>query len=297
MNQIAMESAVFDALYERRNLPERDPAPPSVRTVARPGAAISMENVSKSFAGRPVLRDLSFEIAPGEFVAIVGRSGCGKSTLLRLLAGLSVADAGEVWIDRRPVAGVVPEARMMFQDPRLLPWRRVIANIGIGQRGDWYYEALSALRSVGLDGREHDWPAVLSGGQRQRVALARALVPRPKVMLLDEPFAALDALTRLEMQQLIEAMWLRQRFTALLVTHDVREAIGLADRVILIDEGGIALELAVPNERPRTRSNARLAALEGKLLDRLLQRTGGDGKVSRFVLSPAQCGDGDKGSA
>lgn len=297
MNQIAMESAVFDALYERRNLPERDPAPPSVRTVARPGAAISMENVSKSFAGRPVLRDLSFEIAPGEFVAIVGRSGCGKSTLLRLLAGLSVADAGEVWIDRRPVAGVVPEARMMFQDPRLLPWRRVIANIGIGQRGDWYYEALSALRSVGLDGREHDWPAVLSGGQRQRVALARALVSRPKVMLLDEPFAALDALTRLEMQQLIEAMWLRQRFTALLVTHDVREAIGLADRVILIDEGGIALELAVPNERPRTRSNARLAALEGKLLDRLLQRTGGDGKVSRFVLSPAQCGDGDKGSA
>ena len=297
MNQIAMESAVFDALYERRNLPERDPAPPSVRTVARPGAAISMENVSKSFAGRPVLRDLSFEIAPGEFVAIVGRSGCGKSTLLRLLAGLSVADAGEVWIDRRPVAGVVPEARMMFQDPRLLPWRRVIANVGIGQRGDWYYEALSALRSVGLDGREHDWPAVLSGGQRQRVALARALVSRPKVMLLDEPFAALDALTRLEMQQLIEAMWLRQRFTALLVTHDVREAIGLADRVILIDEGGIALELAVPNERPRTRSNTRLAALEGKLLDRLLQRTGGDGKVSRFVLSPAQCGDGDKGSA
>ncbi len=294
MTQMAMESALFAALYERRNLRERDPAPPSARPAVRPGAAVSIVNLSKSFAGRPVLRDLSFEIAPGEFVAIVGRSGCGKSTLLRLLAGLNAADAGDIRVDRRPVTNVVGEARLMFQDPRLLPWRRVIANVGIGLGGNWYYEALTALRSVGLDGREHDWPAMLSGGQRQRVALARALVSRPKLMLLDEPFAALDALTRLEMQQLIEAMWLRQRFTALLVTHDVREAIGLADRVILIEQGGIALELAVPNERPRTRSNAKLAALETKLLDRLLECAGGDGKVSRFTSLPVQHPSDDK---
>jgi sulfonate transport system ATP-binding protein len=293
MTQMAMESALFDALYDRRHPPERDPAPSPVRPAARPGTPVSIVNLSKSFAGRPVLRNLSFEIAPGEFVAIVGRSGCGKSTLLRLLAGLNLADAGQIRINQRPVTGVVSEARLMFQDPRLLPWRRVIANVGIGQRGNWYYEALSALRSVGLDGREHDWPAILSGGQRQRVALARALVSRPKLMLLDEPFAALDALTRLEMQQLIEAMWLRQRFTALLVTHDVREAIGLADRVILLEKGGIAVELAVPNERPRTRGNAKLAALETKLLDRLLQCAGGDGKVSRFPPSAVQLGDDD----
>jgi sulfonate transport system ATP-binding protein len=293
MTQMTMESALFDALYDRRHPPERDPAPSRVRPAARAGAPVSIVNLSKSFAGRPVLRNLSFEIAPGEFVALVGRSGCGKSTLLRLLAGLNLADAGQIRINQRPVTGVVSEARLMFQDPRLLPWRRVIANVGIGQRGNWYYEALSALRSVGLDGREHDWPAILSGGQRQRVALARALVSRPKLMLLDEPFAALDALTRLEMQQLIEAMWLRQRFTAVLVTHDVREAIGLADRVILLEKGGIAVELAVPNERPRTRGNAKLAALETKLLDRLLQCAGGDGKVSRFPPSAVQLGDDD----
>jgi sulfonate transport system ATP-binding protein len=293
MTPMTMESALFDALYERRRPSETDPAPLPVRPSVRPGAAVGIVNLSKGFAGRAVLRDLSLEIAPGEFVAIVGRSGCGKSTLLRLLAGLDVADAGHIQVDRRPVTGVLGEARLMFQDPRLLPWRRVIANVGIGQRGNWYYQALSALRSVGLDGREHDWPAILSGGQRQRVALARALISRPKLMLLDEPFAALDALTRLEMQQLIEAMWLRQRFTTLLVTHDVREAIGLADRVILIENGGIALELDVPNERPRTRSNAKLALLETKLLDRLLQYAGGDGKVSRFTSSRVQHADHD----
>jgi sulfonate transport system ATP-binding protein len=218
------------------------------------------------------LRGLSLAIEEGEFVAIVGRSGCGKSTLLRLLAGLDQPSDGETMVGGEPVSGRVGEARLMFQDARLLPWRRVLDNVGIGLADDWRTKSYDALKSVGLDDRAGDWPAILSGGQRQRVALARALVSRPKLLLLDEPFGALDALTRLEMQSLVETVWLEQKFTAVLVTHDVAEAVALADRVILLDDGIVALDLPVTLDRPRRRCDANASALEAALLDRLTHR-------------------------
>src|SRR5689334_5242166 len=157
------------------------------------GVEIRLTGLGKSFGDKRVLRDLDLVIHPGEFVAVVGHSGCGKSTLLRLLAGLERPSEGTVTIEGRQVAGQVAAARIMFQDARLLPWRRVAQNVGIGRRGDWRGAALEALGHVGLAERADDWPAVLSGGQRQRVALARALISHPRLLLLDEPLGSLDA--------------------------------------------------------------------------------------------------------
>jgi sulfonate transport system ATP-binding protein len=157
----------------------------------------------------------------------------------------------------------------MFQDARLLPWKRVKDNITLGLRGA---DALGVLRQVGLADRALDWPARLSGGQRQRVALARALIHDPQLLLLDEPLGALDALTRIGMQGLIETLWRERRFTALLVTHDVQEAVALADRVVLIEDGRIALDLRIDLPRPRERGSAAFAALEARILDRVLRR-------------------------
>ena len=162
----------------------------------------------------------------------------------------------------------------MFQDARLLPWRRVAQNVGIGRRGDWRGAALEALGHVGLAERADDWPAVLSGGQRQRVALARALISHPRLLLLDEPLGSLDALTRLEMQQLLEEVWRDQGFTAVLVTHDVSEAAALADRIVLLDGGRISVIEAIPHARPRRRGDAALAEIEGRILARLMRREG-----------------------
>jgi sulfonate transport system ATP-binding protein len=268
MTQQILEAPLLEAFYRReRSLPE--PGTVAKRGIGR-GAAVRLTGLRKSFGNREVLRGVSLDIAEGQFVAIVGRSGCGKSTLLRLLAGLDPPTAGEITVAGEPVSGRVGAARLMFQDARLLPWRRVHRNVGIGVGDDWQTKAYDALNAVGLGDRAHDWPATLSGGQRQRVALARALVSRPKLLLLDEPFGALDALTRLEMQALVERMWLDQKFTAVLVTHDVAEAVALADRVILLEDGAVTLELQVPNGRPRPRGGVKLAALERKLLDRLL---------------------------
>jgi sulfonate transport system ATP-binding protein len=238
------------------------------------GVAVTARGLTRSFGRNTVLRGIDLEIRPGEFLTIVGHSGCGKSTLLRLLGGLDTPDAGQLAIDGRAPTGQVAEARIMFQDARLLPWRRVLANVGIGSRPGWRSAALTALRQVGLEDRAGDWPAVLSGGQRQRVALARALVSHPKLLLLDEPLGALDALTRLEMQALLERVWQRQGFTAVLVTHDVTEAVALADRIIVLDRGVIALDQPVPHPRPRRRSAAALAAIEETVLNHLLSRGG-----------------------
>ena len=190
---------------------------------------------------------------PGEFIAIIGRSGCGKSTLLRVIAGLEPATSGGIWINDQPVHHVHAETRMMFQDARLLPWNKVIDNVAIGLRKEDRHKAEAALDQVGLGARANEWPSVLSGGQKQRVALARALASQPKLLLLDEPLGALDALTRIEMQQLIESLWKQQPFTTVLITHDVEEAVVLADRVVLIEEGRIAMDRAVPFPRPRQR--------------------------------------------
>jgi len=234
------------------------------------GIPLALNGVVKRFGEREVLKGIDLRIPAGQFVAIVGRSGCGKSTLLRLLAGLDAPSEGELLAGSAPLEEAREGTRLMFQDARLLPWKRVIDNVGLGLSGDWRKQALEALEAVGLADRAREWPASLSGGQKQRVALARALIHRPRLLLLDEPLGALDALTRIEMQRLIENLWQHHGFTVLLVTHDVSEAVAVADRVILIEEGEIGLDLNVDLARPRSRGSARLAALEAEVLDRVL---------------------------
>jgi sulfonate transport system ATP-binding protein len=234
----------------------------------QPGAHLNLRGITKHYDGRTVLDAVHLKVTQGEFVAVVGRSGCGKSTLLRAIAGLEQPDGGQVKIGGN---GRKPEVRMMFQDARLLPWKTVLQNVALGlDSADGVARARAALASVGLLERAGDWPAVLSGGQRQRVALARALVHEPQLLLLDEPLGALDALTRIEMQQLIESLWIRRGFTAVLVTHDVQEAVVLADRILLIEDGRLAMDLNVGLVRPRARGSFEFGALEQKVLDRVL---------------------------
>ena len=237
------------------------------------GAAVSMRKLAKGFAGRQVLRALSLEVARGMFVAIVGRSGCGKTTLLRIVAGLEQCDSGELIVSRgrhAPVEDWRPDIRLMFQDARLLPWKSVVDNVRLGMPRSALPAAMVALRDVGLEARAADWPAALSGGQRQRVALARALVPRPQLLLLDEPLGALDALTRIEMHALIERLWLENGFTTMLVTHDVQEAVVLADRVVVIDDGAVVFDAVIDLPRPRVRGAREFAALEDEVLGEVL---------------------------
>ncbi len=253
------------------------------------GMHLKLERLKKSFGSLPVLRGIDFEVMPGEFVAIVGRSGCGKSTMLRLIAGLDSPDAGAVFLDdRQSHCRIGPRVRMMFQDARLLPWQRVQANVELGLLGSKLFvrqTALQVLRSVGLEDRAQDWPAVLSGGQRQRVSLARALASKPSLLLLDEPLGALDALTRIEMQQLIEGLWLEQKFTALLITHDVEEAVVLADRVVLVENGQIAMDCPISLPRPRVRGNAVFAQTVEHILQRVMGKY--ESNQSRFQYSEA----------
>ena len=237
------------------------------------GLPLTIRNLRKTFGDNEVLRGIDLHIPAGQFVAVVGRSGCGKSTLLRLIAGLETVDAGTIGFgeDARP-----EDIRVMFQEPRLLPWARVLSNVEVGlgrQRAsaDAQARAERALGEVGLDDKRAQWPAVLSGGQKQRVALARALVSRPRVLAFDEPLGALDALTRISMQRLLERVWQDQAFTAILVTHDVAEAVALADRVLVIEDGRIAHDVSVDIPRPRRRGSAELAALEGSILRDLLK--------------------------
>jgi sulfonate transport system ATP-binding protein len=237
------------------------------------GAAVTLRNVGKAFGSHRVLRDIDLDIDAGTFVAIVGRSGCGKSTLLRLLAGLDQPTEGSIAVDRQ-AQGWRDSVRLMFQEPRLLPWQRVTTNVevGLAHVRDRRAQAQDALAQVGLEGRGRDWPAVLSGGQKQRVALARALVSHPRLLLLDEPLGALDALTRIEMQDLVSRVWQDEGFTAIVVTHDVSEAVALADRILLLEDGLVALDLAVDLPRPRRRGDPLAATIEGRILERLLQR-------------------------
>ncbi|MBV8138006.1 MAG: ATP-binding cassette domain-containing protein [Deltaproteobacteria bacterium] len=233
---------------------------------------VQISGLAKRYDARAVLRGIHLTIASGEFVAIVGASGSGKSTLLRLLAGLETPDAGSILLDGTPLRGLNRDARVMFQDARLLPWRRVIDNVRLGLDHAHDDRGAAALRMVGLPDRDRDWPAILSGGQRQRVALARALASNPRLMLLDEPLASLDALTRIEMQRLIESLWIENDFSAVLVTHDCAEAVALADRVLMLERGGIAMELRVSLPRPRDRGDRQFGALEGQVLNRILGR-------------------------
>jgi sulfonate transport system ATP-binding protein len=237
------------------------------------GLSLTIRNLRKSFGTNEVLCGIDLHVPAGQFVAIVGRSGCGKSTLLRLIAGLESIDVGSVSFGEQ----LQPQdVRVMFQEPRLLPWARVLANVEVGLGGerklpDAQPRAENALAEVGLSDKRAQWPAVLSGGQKQRVALARALVGNPRMLAFDEPLGALDALTRISMQGLLGRVWRNQGFTAILVTHDVSEAVALADRVLVIEGGQIAHDIDVDIRRPRQRGSAELGRLEGSILDELLR--------------------------
>jgi sulfonate transport system ATP-binding protein len=236
------------------------------------GLSLTIRGLRKSFGSNEVLRGVDLHIPAGQSVAIVGQSGCGKSTLLRLIAGLDKPTAGTISFGEETRA---EDVRVMFQEPRLLPWASVLSNVEVGLgrdrvSADAKGRAEQALKEVGLAEKRDQWPSVLSGGQKQRVALARALVSHPRVLALDEPLGALDALTRISMQQLLGRVWTDQTFTSILVTHDVSEAVALADRVLVIEEGRIAHDITVDVPRPRQRGSADLAALEGSILRNLL---------------------------
>jgi sulfonate transport system ATP-binding protein len=226
------------------------------------GGIVRARRVRRAFGARTVLRDLDLDVGPGEFVALIGASGCGKTTLLRLIGGLDQPDDGSILApDRRAV---------VFQEPRLLPWKRVRANVGvIYQGGDRRERVRTALAEVGLDDRQDAWPIQLSGGQAQRVALARALVTDPELLLLDEPFGALDALTRIRMRGLVQQLVATHRPAVLLVTHDVDEAIVLADRVAVMRDGRIAAQHHIPADAKRSRSDRQFAELRELLLAEL----------------------------
>ncbi|MFB9462395.1 ABC transporter ATP-binding protein [Streptomyces cinereospinus] len=226
------------------------------------GQAVHVADLTRSFDGRPVIDGLRLDVAQGEFVALLGRSGCGKSTLLRVLAGLDREIAGTVLVPRRKAVA--------FQAPRLMPWKKVWRNVVLGLPGKpGRAVAERALDEVGLGHRTNAWPRTLSGGEAQRASLARALVREPDLLLLDEPFGALDALTRIKAQRLVGELWRRRGCAVLLVTHDVEEAVLLADRVLVMDNGVIAYEQRIELDRPRDIADPRFAELRAGLLHRL----------------------------
>ncbi len=234
-------------------------------SVGSASATTRVRGLTREFDGRRVLDRLDLDIAPGEFVAMLGVSGTGKSTLLRAIAGLDHEVTGTIEVPG-PVA-------VAFQEPRLLPWRRVLANVALGLRvPDPEAVALRVLAEVGLTDRARAWPLTLSGGEAQRAALARALVREPSLLLLDEPFSALDALTRIAMHRLVLRLWERHRPekpAVLLVTHDVDEALVLADRVLVLAGGRLAFSGPVDVPRPRDRDHPALIELRHELLRQL----------------------------
>jgi sulfonate transport system ATP-binding protein len=225
-------------------------------------AAVRVRGLSRRFGNRPpVLHALDLTIAPGEFVALLGHSGSGKSTLLRALAGLDPITEGEVTIPEK--------ISVVFQESRLLPWKTVQENVALARNDATHAQTIRLLDEVGLTHRQDAWPLTLSGGEAQRAALARALIREPAFLMLDEPFAALDALTRLHMQALVTTLWQRHHSAVLLVTHDVDEALSLADRAIVLDKGRIRLDLPIPLGRPRHHADPAFETLRTRLLEEL----------------------------
>lgn len=244
------------------------------------GAALGIFDVSHSFAlnGQPlpVLQHISLHVAPGEFVALLGPSGCGKSTLLRLVAGLDPPRSGRLVADGAEIHGPDPSRVVVFQDPTLYPWRTLRSNVGLGLEARGLLRSQGprvddALRLVGLTHFADAYPHQLSGGMAQRAALARALVNEPRLLILDEPLGKLDSLTRIAMQGELVSLWQRAGFTALLVTHDVEEALFLATRVIVLSERPARIKAEIVNDRPypRHRGDPRLAELRHEVLTHL----------------------------
>lgn len=223
--------------------------------------AVQLRGLIRSFDGRVVLDGIDLDIPAGQFVALLGHSGSGKSTLLRAIAGLDheVVGSGQLTAPER--------VSVVFQDSRLLPWRRVLDNVLLGTDGE--DKGRAALEEVGLKGRERAWPNELSGGEAQRAALARSLVREPELLLADEPFGALDALTRIKMHALLRELWERHRPSVLLVTHDVDEAIVLADRVLVLEEGRVGVDLAIERPHPRSYRDPLLGEYRERLLSAL----------------------------
>ncbi|WP_373864281.1 ATP-binding cassette domain-containing protein [Paenibacillus xylaniclasticus] len=262
---------------------DKAPALSTVSNAAAGGIQIDIHEAQVRFGELTVLHELNLSIPSGQFLSVVGRSGCGKSTLLRLIAGLQPATEGTVKFDGSVTSGLRPDVRIMFQDARLLPWKSVLDNVRIGVPDGDRDKALEALSLVGLENRAKEWPSVLSGGQKQRVALARALAGNPSLLLLDEPLGALDALTRIEMQQLIERLWRERKFTAVLVTHDVSEAVALTDRVVLVENGKISHDLNISLARPREKDSG-FAHYESTILNRVLERNPMPGANEHFSI-------------
>jgi NitT/TauT family transport system ATP-binding protein len=244
------------------------------------GASLDVEGVSHGFdidgAVLPVLDNVSFRAKPGEFVALLGPSGCGKSTLLRLVAGLEPPRSGTLREDGDPITRPFPSRVVVFQDPTLFPWRTVWNNVALGLEAQGILRSQrhrvdAAIDLVGLSGFRKAYPHQLSGGMAQRVALARALVNDPRILILDEPLGKLDSLTRITMQAEIASLWQRSGFTTLMVTHDVEEAVFLANRVIVCSDrpSRIKADIAVDRPYPRHRGDARLAELRRNILELL----------------------------
>ena len=246
---------------------------PSLVRLVSPAARARHEAEAAMPSELAVLDGINLDIAPGEFVALVGESGCGKSTILRLLAGLERPSAGRVDVDGRPVTAPEPERALAFQDATLLPWRTVRENVALGPQARKRLTVderriTAALQIVGLRDFADAYPSTLSGGMAQRAALARALVNRPRLFLLDEPFGKLDALTRLTLQDEVGRLWISQRFTAVLVTHDVDEALRLSGRIIVLSErpAHVVADIEVPDGVGQDQASSTFQDLRTRIL-------------------------------
>lgn len=236
--------------------------------------SLIVNNVSRTFAGKTVVKDISFVVNPGDVIGILGTSGSGKSTILRAISGLDQNYDGEISINGKTTKEVHEETGFIFQEPRLLPWLTVIENIIFGLKGKKHEKIIRAkqyLQNVGLIDCENLYPRQLSGGMAQRVAIARALVTSPEILLLDEPFSALDAFTKMQLQDLLLSIWKMYGSTMVLVTHDVDEALYLCDRIIILrgQPGEIAKEIIIEEQRPRRRDSQTLTHLKTNILDSL----------------------------